>query len=75
MLLARELQQSRQRKTNATLSVSELETLCAPEAEAETLRAQWGESVGNVPLIVIESPYRLLLERKNFGKVVLQVSA
>ncbi len=30
-------------------------------AEAERLRAQWAEVVGNVPLVIIESPYRLLL--------------
>ncbi len=30
-------------------------------AEAEHLRAQWADVVGNVPLVIIESPYRLLL--------------
>lgn len=29
--------------------------------EAEALRAQWQEVVGNLPLVIIESPYRLLL--------------
>ncbi len=30
-------------------------------SEAETLKAQWSEVVGEVPLVIIESPYRLLL--------------
>ena len=30
-------------------------------AEAERLRAQWHDVVGDVPLVIIESPYRLLL--------------
>ncbi len=29
--------------------------------EAESLRTQWEEVVGNIPLVIIESPYRLLL--------------
>lgn len=29
--------------------------------EADSLRAQWQEVVGNIPLVIIESPYRLLL--------------
>ncbi|HEX2923033.1 MAG TPA: APC family permease, partial [Chloroflexota bacterium] len=30
-------------------------------SEAETLKAQWHDVVGEVPLVIIESPYRLLL--------------
>ena len=32
------------------------------EGEAEALRAQWDESVPDVPLVVVESPYRSLVE-------------
>lgn len=31
-------------------------------SEAELLRSQWSEVVGEVPLVIIESPYRLLLQ-------------
>ncbi len=36
--------------------------VAADMAEAELLRSQWHDVVGNIPLVVIESPYRLLLE-------------
>ncbi|MDP2660380.1 MAG: amino acid permease, partial [Dehalococcoidia bacterium] len=36
--------------------------VAADLAEADSLRAQWEQVVGNMPLIVIESPYRMLLE-------------
>ncbi|MDO8691037.1 MAG: APC family permease [Dehalococcoidia bacterium] len=36
--------------------------VAADLAEADSLRAQWEQVVGNVPLVVIESPYRMLLE-------------
>ena len=33
----------------------------ADPAEAEALRAEWQKAIGDVPLVIIESPYRLLL--------------
>ncbi len=36
--------------------------VAADMTEAENLRARWNDTIGNVPLVVIESPYRLLLE-------------